>query len=365
MITYAEEEQKKDVENLWKISFPYDTEEFINLYFKEKYKKENTLVYIEENKVVSCLQMLPYHITYYNHICKTSYISGAATLPEYKNRGFMGKLISESFLEMKKRGDLFSVLIPQIHKLTKFYQKYGYVSCFEYTIYPVLLPHKLPITDRLSIVEMDAVNMREAYVFYNERCNKRNLSVLKTFHDFRIIWEDLKLAAGSILLCYEADQICGICFCFDLGEKMIIKDLIISHKAVGKYLSNYVVKQYPEKRVYLSKPAPVRKRAQHCITRGMARILNAPKALQLYALSHTDMEITIKVNDYQIAENNGVFLLSNGICTQKRAGNFGLFDLEVDINMLTRLLFGFQTDKLSPEYHIFPLQDPYISLMLD
>ncbi|MDR0602915.1 MAG: GNAT family N-acetyltransferase [Bacteroidales bacterium] len=362
MITYAKTYQKQDIIQLWKISFPEDSPEFVNLYFKEKYERKNTLVYKIENKIISCLQMLPYCITFYNHICKTSYISGAATHPDYRNKGFMGKLITQSLWEMKNKGSIFSILIPQTSGLKNFYQKYGYFSCFEYAINQVMLP-KAPLDlSTMSIVEMDAVNIREAYIFYDELCNRKKLFVLKTFNDFRIIWEDLKLAAGSVFLCYDAEKISGICFCFDQGEKIIIKDIFRRKKAAKTALLNHVVTQYPEKKIYASSPIINTKKKGHTCTRGMARILDVKQALQLYALSHTDLKITIKVNDKQIAENNGIFHVSNGDCIQQNNGDF---DCEVSINMLTRLLFGYHTDELPPVYNIFTPKHPYMSLMLD
>ena len=138
MIKFAEKNQKQEIINIWKTSFPDDTPEFVEMYFAQKYKEENTLIYMVENKVVSCLQMLPYEITFYNHICKMSYICGAATLPDYQNKGIMGKLLSKSFLEMKNRGDIFTVLIPQELWLIEYYQKYGYALCSKNCLNDVL-----------------------------------------------------------------------------------------------------------------------------------------------------------------------------------------------------------------------------------
>ena len=132
MITFAKDTQKQDIMDIWKISFPNDNQEFIDTYFADKYKSENTLIYLLDNKVVSCLQILPYTIEFHNYTCQISYISGAATLPDYKNRGIMGQLLTQSFHEMKNRGDIFTILIPQEAWLINFYKKYGYFAHFEH-----------------------------------------------------------------------------------------------------------------------------------------------------------------------------------------------------------------------------------------
>ncbi|MDR2407521.1 MAG: GNAT family N-acetyltransferase [Bacteroidales bacterium] len=364
MITYAKEHQKDEIIYIWDVSFPDTFPAYNDLYFEDKYRKENTLVYLLEDKIVSCLQMLPYNITYYNHICKTSYISGAATLPDYQKRGIMGELLSQSFLEMKNRGDVFTILIPQEDDLAEYYQKYGYEYCFEYLFnHNMTLPMDIPCCDTLSVVELDDENIEEAHAYYQQYCNKQNLFILKSFDDFRIIWEDLKLLYGTILVCYKSGQVCGICFYTYFAGGLSVKDLFTDDDTIKAYLLNDITKKYPERKIFLSNPVPVSFSGDGEISyHGMARILDAEKALQLYASYYTDLKITIKVNDKQIAENNGIFHLSKGDCTQQNNKDF---DVEVSIGMLTRLLFGYHIDELAPVYNIFTPQHPYMSLMLD
>jgi predicted acetyltransferase len=353
MITFAKETQKQDIIYLWQTSFPEDSQEFVEMYFSRKYKKENTLVYTLDNKIVSCLQMLPYTITFYNHVCKFSYISGAATLPNYKNKGIMSKLLSHSFIEMKNSGDIFTVLIPQKAWLINFYQKYGYTPCFEHSLIPVSL-EKNCFLDIFSVLKLDNIHLKEAYNYYYNHCKKQNMFVLKNFDNFTVIWEELTLFSGTILLCYELEKICGICFCSVSSEKVIIKDLFADSEMAKKQILHFVMKNY-KKNIYLSEPSADNKCGN---TNGMARIINVEKALQIYAYFYNQLNITIKVQDNQIAENNGIFYLSNGNCIQKQ-DNY--FDIEADINLLTQLLFGYKT----ANYHHFPQQHPYMSLMLE
>jgi len=383
MITLAQDTHKQEVIHLWQTSFPDDSQEFINLYFEKKYKNENTLVYILDNKIVSCLQMLPYTINFYNQICNLSYISGAATLPDYQNKGIMGKLLSQSFAEMRKRGDIFTTLIPQEAWLTTFYEKYGYTTCFEYSLTPISLENDC-FSDTFSVSELGKTHLQAAYDYYYRHCRQQNLFVLKSFDDFLVIWEELTLFSGSILVCYESEKICGICFCSVSSKNLIIKDLIADSEAIREKLLQFAMENY-KTNIYLQTP---KNTIRHCvlnliqnlpqspnnnafnkeiphqvrndveISNGMARILNVEKALQIYASFYNQLKINIKVQDNQIAENNGIFCLSNGNCYRKQDN---LFDLEVDINLLTQLLFGYQTTN----YPNFPQQHPYMSLMLE
>ena len=358
MIAFANDNQKQDVMHIWEKSFPDDSPKFMDMYFQRKYKKENTLLYLAENKPVSCLQMLPYKMTFYNAICKTSYISGAATLPEYKNQGIMGKLLIDSFSEMKKRGDDFTTLIPQEPWLVNFYQKYGYTPCFEYNLNSIQIDLSATNYEN-TIVEINDINAKEGFLYYSEYCKKQNLFVLKSYEDFLIIWEDLQLADGRIFLCLQSDRVCGICFCCPNKEKIIVKDLIAHSENIEKQLIHAVAAKYPNKEVFIFKQTGDN---YNSITLGMARILNVDNVLKAYADYYPHLEITLKVSDNQIAENNGVFQIKEGKCVRSKDNNY---DLSVDIALLTQLIMGFQTDKLPLQYAVFPLQHPYMSLMLD
>jgi predicted acetyltransferase len=359
MIIFANDNQKQDVINIWKTSFPDDSQEFLDLYFQKKYKKENTLLYLIDEKPVSCLQMLPYEMTFYNTICKTSYISGAATLPEYKNQGIMGKLLSQSFEEMRKRGDDFTTLIPQEPWLVDFYQKQGYTPCFEYNLIPIQID-SLSVNSNYEIIEMNIENVQNSFQYYSDYCKKQNLFILKTYEDFRIIWEELQLFGGTVFICKHEEKICGIAFCSPNEEKLIVKDLIADSKNIKEQLLQTISKQYPNKDIYVSKQAD----NNHTIlTLGMARILHVEHVLKSYAAYYPHLDIILQVSDRHISENNGIFQITHGKCIQLETNN--KYDLSIDIALLTQLIMGFQTKKLSSQYHVFPIQHSYMSLMLD
>ena len=91
---------KQQVVDLWQECFN-DSEAFVQLYFSTKYTEENTLVHIENGKVLSALQMLPYSMTCWGRELRISYISGASTWPEARGRGLMKDLLTEAFRIMR------------------------------------------------------------------------------------------------------------------------------------------------------------------------------------------------------------------------------------------------------------------------
>ena len=120
---------KEQVKSLWKLCFD-DSEAFIELYFRLRYNNEVNLAIQSGEEVIAALQMLPYPMTFCNKIVPTSYISGACTHPDYRAKGVMRELLSQSFARMLRNGVLFSTLIPAEPWLFGYYAKTSYTPVF-------------------------------------------------------------------------------------------------------------------------------------------------------------------------------------------------------------------------------------------
>lgn len=94
----------------------------------------------------------------------------------------------------------------------------------------------------------------------------------------------------------------------------------------------------------------------------MARIIDPFYLLKLYA-AHQERETNfrIKINS---PENSLIYhIRKQEAIIDKLSNNF---DIEADIKLLCRLLFGYKTQELPPPYpHFFPQHHPVINLMLE
>ncbi len=183
MIRLASIEDEKAVRQLWKICFD-DTEAFMNLYFTEVYKAENTLLYCEDDKIVASLQMLPYGFTFNGIIIPITYISGACTLPAYRSRGLMGKLLKASFAVMQERKIPLSVLIPAEDWLFDYYANYGYERVFDAN------ETAIPLQE---IIGEAKGNIALAYSIFNNRYQQKDFCVQKSEANFRTITKDAEI----------------------------------------------------------------------------------------------------------------------------------------------------------------------------
>ncbi|MBR4950068.1 MAG: GNAT family N-acetyltransferase [Clostridia bacterium] len=128
MVTKSSSYYKKQVREMWDKIFSQDSEKFRDFYFRNKYSHHNTLIYVEDEKVVSSLQNLDYNLLFNNKSYAVSYISGACTFEEYRGKGYAGLLIKEALREDYKNNKVFSSLIPASKELFDFYKRFGYVT---------------------------------------------------------------------------------------------------------------------------------------------------------------------------------------------------------------------------------------------
>jgi len=141
---------REQVKSLWKLCFD-DSEAFIELYFRLRYNNEVNLAIQSGEEVIAALQMLPYPMTFCGQTVPTSYISGACTHPDYRSKGVMRELLSQSFARMLRNGVLFSTLIPAEPWLFGYYAKAGYARFSASLTNPSLFQNYLPIRKRAAL----------------------------------------------------------------------------------------------------------------------------------------------------------------------------------------------------------------------
>ena len=183
MIEYITPQTRPQILEMWRVCFG-DSQPYFDIYFREKYSDENTLAYFEDDKVVASLQLLYYYFTFCGVEIPIAYISGACTLPEARKKGYMEALLKRTFQELAKKNIPLSLLVPEEDWLLAFYGKYGYAQTFD-------AGTDLPSLEELMKRHSD--NLPAAYKEFDSWFRNQQMTVQKTFDDFRIVVEE---AAG-------------------------------------------------------------------------------------------------------------------------------------------------------------------------
>ncbi len=180
MIQFADENTKPLVQSMWKTVFG-DKDEYIDLIFTQKYQDENTLIYFDEGKAAASLQMFPYTIRFYGRPVTFYYLAGLCTLPEYRNKGYMGQLIAESFKVMQTRNIPLTILVPAEDWLFGYYEKYGYVKTFDQGEQAIKLD---------TILKKYTENSDLAFELFDRDYQQDDFIVLKNKDDLKTILEE-------------------------------------------------------------------------------------------------------------------------------------------------------------------------------
>lgn len=348
--------EKQQVIDLWQTCFQ-DDESFVSLYFSRVYKDENTIGYSENNKLVSVLQMIPYTMTFHKTEIKLAYISGAATSPDFRDRGLMTRLLGDAYKTMRKRGIPLSVLIPAQPWLYGYYGRMGYSPVFyqkveRYT--SVHNFHEMPGFHRAD------VSKKEIYVFFDRMMKCRPCCVQHTFEDFEVICDDLEQSGGELVaMADDLNNIVALAFVqVHDGEAWIIESLY-SHDKIKDILMGEVTRIFPGMSLNLIIIPSVN--TTDNVRFGMARVIDAEKLLGLVAAAYPYFKCTIRLSDDILLENNGFFVISDGKCFVIDEKDIEP-DYDINIETLASMLFG---DNHVAELLSFPSQRPYMSLMLN
>ncbi len=304
---------KEQTRRLWKTCFD-DDDAFVDLYFNMRYQEEINQVIEEDGKVVAALQMIPYPMTFCGHDIPMSYISGACTLPDYRNRGIMRRLLYQTHRAMYNQGVLVASLIPAEEWLKAYYGRSGYAVCFNYST-KVINSYEQSVNNyntNLFISKLDLLKKvsSEVYTFFNEQMNERPCCVQHTIEDMEIVLADLRLSGGDLWTIHEGGLLTGMVFCVPQKDMLSVKEMLLSDAEDETPAILHILTQYKLKKAELFVPSSD---ADHPL--GMARLIDVPACLELFAQSdsgkHIDLYIEV-IDDEAIPSNNGFYHLCNG-----------------------------------------------------
>ena len=358
---------KQQIIDLWRISFPEDTEEFIRLHFDRKYQEENTLFFRQEDTIVSVLQMIPYKMTFYNEEIDTSYISGVCTYPSLQSKGFMSQLLSDSFMEMYRRGVALTTLIPASERISDYYKKAGYTFVFDYSQerYPVSsLLGKNITTSKYVVGEWETSGLNDIYSYFVEKKHKRPFCIQHSEKEFSTVLEDLQNDNGTLFYIKNNfnHHICGLAFVMPSEDMILVKEFLYDGEGEKHLLLLTIAEKYNDAKEIVCATPPCSDSYFHL---GMARAVNAEYLLSLYAKAFPEKEFILRITDPVIYANEGIYVIKEGVC-KKTDDTLPENAMKMSIDRFTQAILGYHTKQMPDETaKFFPSSHPYMSLMMD
>ena len=350
-IRYGNDKDKIKAEYIWKECFT-DSENEVEFYFNELYKKENFLLMEDrENEIRASLHENPYEMIMNNEKFSSFYIIAVAVSPQYRGRGYMGELIRYSLRNAREK-ELDFVFLSPIN--TEIYRKYGfgYMSSLErYSIsmeyisfdridreYEIKkVSDKKNLYGDLTKIYKEKMKDSFAYLERNENYYRRALKEMENENgDIYIFYMENK-PAGYISL-YKREGSIEIRELFGLDKK-VIESIYAFIKTYKEYYPEVIIKAPINSNLnfHIHNQKSMEKIEFPFI---MGRIVNVENMLK--RLHIEDMELKISVIDKIIEENNGIYEISvYGVVSKKDKKKSIESDIEIDIADLNHLIFGY------------------------
>jgi predicted acetyltransferase len=327
---------------LYKLCFD-DGDEFVDFYFKKRYRAENHFTILQNDKPVAALQSIAYTMNFFGTEINFSYLSAICTHPDFRKQGLMVKLLDKTHKQLFADEIYAAFLIPADLWLFDVYGKNGYETVF-YRSKKSINTCGFSAKNHCKIYEYTKENQQDAFKYFDQKMRERNCCIQHSFADFEIVCEDIYNSNGAVLIAENNSKIVGISFAIRTNGDIIITEHFAETYEISETLLKTISEKTKKENLILIE-FPVE---NNCHAIGMIRIIKVETMLQLYAKAHPACKKTIFVNDSVISENSGCYTISNAKCQKTLSP-----DAENVWNTAQLAQF------------IFAEQMPYMSLMMN
>ena len=314
----TEEEMRVRFEtrHLWERSFA-DPRAFIDLYFREKYRKERNETIVRDGRVVSALQKLPYPMTYGGRMLPASYISGACTDENYRKRGLMGQLLAQTHRAMLGENAVLSFLIPATAELAAYYAKFGYTPCFRFGWKTETHPNPpyegggTDLTVREVLPYREDLGGSELLIYLRDKMQERPWCVQHPLADLHAVVDDMRMAGDTMWEVRRGTLLVGLAICRAEADGVLLRECVYNDEAAREALIAAIATHHGKTEVDVLDTT-----GREGDYFGMARVINAEAMLVAYATQHPELDSKINVTDDELSGNNGCYHINGGVCVR-------------------------------------------------
>ncbi len=344
LIRKPKAEETGGIRDLWKDSFPESGERFLAWYFSRVYQQDQTLAMYAGESLVSNLQMIPYTIQLRGRAVPVEALSGVATAPAWRNKGYARELMAHTLADMAQRGLGFNFLYPFHHG---FYERLGWEACC-LSQEPRRPAPELPDAPAGWAVErVESPDFSLLSALYSEYMAGLNCHCLRGDAQWRRRVEENAANGGFLLLATASGSARAYAFCEERADEVEIVELVCTRlaavdavlaalKPIGKDV--WWTAPVSDRFLLLGGAWKDRVRLQPHV---MFRVVDVPLAFG-QAAPACDGELLLEITgDNMVAANNGVYhiLSSGGRASARRTDQQPGFSCGV--GTLARILTGY------------------------
>lgn len=285
----------------------------MDIYFEDKYTDNANLTIRHNGQVVSAMQLLPYRLTFYGSVQHAGYVSGLATLPEHRGKGYATNLLNEAHRRLYAQGATLSFLIPGSEELRSFYERAEH-GAYWTSVFRQELPLDVSNDGSFDKIEVTRPDEwpQELYVFYRRLTSELPFMIHPSENDFYAALEAADLQDGYVLVARRKRRMVGFCLAVKEGNgRVYMRTLAITETATRAAFVNYLCRECGVDKVYrrFCLPGSLKNSTPYA----MARVINVPRFLHTIAQPNPGFQLHVGIDgDLSIPENNGWYIIENG-----------------------------------------------------
>ncbi|MCF0235537.1 MAG: GNAT family N-acetyltransferase [Bacteroidaceae bacterium] len=320
------DEIKLQTRQLWRQAFPLDSEEFLDIYFEDRYTDQRNVTVRRDAKVVAATQVLPLQFQFAGAALPAGYISGLATASEHRGKGYGRKVMREALRKMYDEGQVLALLIPGDDQLREMYARpdFGAFQTASHRISVDITPAADFEVDSKLDIEAELEWGDELWQYYNTYAGRHPYEVKHDEDAFFAAIQSHDLADGQVIVARKRGKIVG--FTLALKEGKLLKGGRRSTKqfhGVVRFTltTDERVMHQLHYRAYQLLEVKELQMVGWCPGRGfkgstpyaMARVVNVERFLRIVGRIFPGLQMSVCVEgDEIIPENNGHYELMDG-----------------------------------------------------
>lgn len=278
---------KADAAALWKQIFG-DSDGFIDWFFAERYCPDQSVCLEIDGRIASMMQGCPMTIALRGKPVRAMMISGVSTLPEYRGRGLMHRVMGE-MMQVARRNDCLAVF-DKPQNLPTFFSL-GHLPCTD-TL------HFVSDADTENPAWSDSFDIPALTDCYRESTKHYSGCVIRSEAEMALKMRDYRSDGGRILTVSDAMGIEAYCVGF-MEEEGVRCEEVLSRSADGYRRILSLLPRGTRAKLPPDVPAAGAVRPQN--------VIGAADIPALLALLVGDASVVVSVDDPVVLQNNGVF----------------------------------------------------------
>ena len=208
-VVHFEKAFPEEIHKIWETCFG-DEAELVDFYLDKRMTEDNMLLICQDGHAVSMASFLDINVRDGEEWKPAKYVYAVATLPEYRGRGYAGKIL-------KKAEEIFNmplVLVPAEKELVGYYRKVGFTEA--YPSERLLEKQDVP---ELSAAELNSYSVEEITAAEYQKIREQKL-----MRDGFIAWDEAAIRFAMDFNCFCGGRTVKVVWSDDISRDESAED---------------------------------------------------------------------------------------------------------------------------------------------